>query len=171
MWVGATSFNQDMLFISPEEIDPTQKPSTATRTVNGETYLRSPSVWFSSIDHGRRHQPLQLMSMTDNLRFNKKLKGKEKYDRYHNYDAIEVPFTDAIPSDYEGLMGVPISYLDKHNPDQFEIIGSSRTHGERMSEIAAKGSYMQGGPRFYLNNSDGTYERLYDRIVIRKLKS
>jgi hypothetical protein len=132
--------------------------------------LRSPSVWFSNIDHGRRHQPLQLMSMADNLRFNKKLKGKDKYDRYYNYDAIEVPFTDAIPGDYEGMMGVPISYLDKHNPDQFEIIESSRTLGKRMSEIAAAGSYMQGGPRFYLDNGDGTYERLYDRIVIRKRK-
>ena len=171
LWVGATSFNTDMLFISPEEIDPTQKPSTATRTVDGKIYLRSPSVWFSNIDHGRRHQQLQLMSMADNLRYNKKLKGKEKYDRYHNYDAIEVPFTDAIPSDYEDLMGVPISYLDKHNPDQFEIIGSSRTLGKRMSEIAATGSYMQGGPRFYLDNGNGTYERLYDRIVIRKRKS
>ena len=126
--------------------------------------------WFSNIDHGRRHQQLQLMSMADNLRYNKKLKGKEKYDSYHNYDAIEVPFTDAIPSDYENLMGVPISYLDKHNPDQFEIIGSSRTLGKQMSEIAAKGSYMQGGPRFYLDNGNGTYERLYDRIVIRKRK-
>jgi hypothetical protein len=170
MWVGTTSFNKDMLFISPEEIDPTQKPSTATKTVDGEVYLRSPSVWFSNIDHGRRHQPLQLMSMADNLRFNKKLKGKDKYDRYYNYDAIEVPFTDAIPGDYEGMMGVPISYLDKHNPDQFEIIESSRTLGKRMSEIAAAGSYMQGGPRFYLDNGDGTYERLYDRIVIKKRK-
>ena len=106
--------------------------------------------------------------MADNLRFNKKLKGKEEYARYHNYDAIEVPFTDAIPNDYDGAMGVPISFLDKYNPDQFEIIGSSRTLGKRMSEIAAKGSYMQGGPRFYLDNGNGTYERLYDRIVIRK---
>ncbi len=127
--------------------------------------------WFSNVDHGRRHQQLQLMSMADNLRFNKKLNGTEKYAHYHNYDAIEVPFTDAIPGDYEDLMGVPISYLDKHNPDQFEIIGSSRTLGKRMSEIAATGSYMQGGPRFYLDNGNGTYERLYDRIVIRKRKS
>ena len=73
MWVGATSFNKDMLFISPEEIDPTQKPSTATRAVDGIIYLRSPSVWFSNIDHGRRHQQLQLMSRADNLRYNKKL--------------------------------------------------------------------------------------------------
>lgn len=123
MWVGTTSYSKDMLFISPEEIDPTQKPSTATRTVDGEVYLRSPSVWFTNIDHGRRHKPLKLMSMADNLRFNKKFKGKKSYDRYDNYNAIEVPFTDAIPSDYKGVMGVPISFLDKFNPDQFVIVG------------------------------------------------
>jgi len=61
--------------------------------------------------------------MADNLRFSKhkELKGKTAYDRYDNYDAIEVPFTDAIPSDYDGVMGVPISFLDKYCPEQFEI--------------------------------------------------
>ena len=53
----------------------------------------------------------------------KEIKGKKSYDRYDNYDAIEVPFTDAIPSDYDGVMGVPISFLDKYYPEQFEIIG------------------------------------------------
>ncbi|MCK9498780.1 MAG: adenine-specific methyltransferase EcoRI family protein, partial [Bacteroidales bacterium] len=109
LWVGTTSFNKDMLFISPEEIDPTNKPSSATRTVDGKVYLRSPSVWFTNLDHGRRHQPLALMTMADNIKFNKKLKGQE-YQKYDNYDAIEVSFTDAIPSDYEGVMGVPISF-------------------------------------------------------------
>ncbi|MDY0315429.1 MAG: adenine-specific methyltransferase EcoRI family protein [Bacteroidales bacterium] len=121
LWVGTTSFNKDMLFISPEEIDPTNKPSSATRTVDGKVYLRSPSVWFTNLDHGRRHQPLALMTMADNIKFNKKLKGQE-YQKYDNYDAIEVPYTDAIPSDYEGVMGVPITFLDKYNPEQFKII-------------------------------------------------
>jgi hypothetical protein len=79
--------------------------------------------WFTNIDHGRRHQPLNLMTMSDNLKFNKKLKGKTYYDHYDNYDAIEVPYTDAIPSDYDGVMGVPISFLDKYTPEQFEILG------------------------------------------------
>ena len=58
-------------------------------------------IWLTNIDHGRRHQPLALMTMADNLRFSrhKELKGKTAYDHYDNYDAIEVPFTDAIPSD------------------------------------------------------------------------
>ncbi len=125
MWVGTTSFNKDMLFISPEEVDPTKKPSTATRTVGGVVYLRSPSVWFTNIDHGRRHQPLAVMTMQDNIKFSrhKEIKGKE-YQKYDNYDAIDVSFTDAIPSDYNGVMGVPISFLDKYSPEQFEILGS-----------------------------------------------
>jgi len=131
IWVGTTSFNKDMLFISPEEIDPSQKPSTATRVVDGIVYLRSPSVWFTNIDHGRRHKPLSLMSMEENLKYSKhkELKGKDSYSHYDNYDAIEVPYTDAIPSDYDGLMGVPITFLDKYNPDQFEIIGCSYDYG------------------------------------------
>ncbi len=81
--------------------------------------------WFTNLDHGRRHQELPLMSMADNLRFSKhkETKGKAAYDRFDNFDAIEVPFTDAIPSDFDGAMGVPITFLDKHNPAQFEILG------------------------------------------------
>ena len=86
-------------------------------------YIRVKWVrWFTNLEHGRRHQILQLMTMEDNLRYNKKMQGKTAYDRYDNYDAIEVPFTNAIPSDYPWVMGVPISFLDKYNPDQFEIV-------------------------------------------------
>jgi len=134
MWVGTTSFNKDMLFESPEVIDPTEKPSTATRVVDGIVYLRSPSVWFTNIDHGRRHQPLQLMTMEDNRRFNKKVKESDtSYLTYDNYDAIEVPFTNAIPSDYTGAMGVPISFLDKYCSEQFEIIGATESEGRGFS--------------------------------------
>lgn len=126
--------------------------------------------WFTNLDHGRRHQPLPLMTMADNLKYSKhkEIQGKKSYDRYVNYDAIEVPYTDAIPSDYDGAMGVPISFLDKYSPEQFEIIGSSRELGVSMSEVAEKGSYLPGGPRFYLSNGDGTYRRMYDRLVIKK---
>ena len=82
--------------------------------------------WFTNVDHGRRHQPMQLMTIADNLKFNKKLRNKVEYDKYDNYDAIEVPYIDAIPGDYDGVMGVPITFLDKFNPDQFEIIGITK---------------------------------------------
>lgn len=82
-------------------------------------------IWLTNLEHGRRHQPLALMTMEDNLRYNKKMKGKEAYERYDNYDAIEVPFTNAIPSDYEGVMRVPISFWDKYCPEQFEILSAN----------------------------------------------
>ena len=114
------------------------------RTLNEEDYDRIdddikmknvPSIWVTNIEHGRRHQPLTLMTMEDNLRYNKKMKDKEAYDHYDNYDAIEVPYTDAIPSDYEGVMGVPISFLDKYCPEQFEILGITKTWFGSASKI------------------------------------
>ena len=80
--------------------------------------------WFTNLDHGRRHEKLTLMTMEDNIKFNKKLKGKA-YQKYDNYDAIEVPFTDAIPSNYFESMAVPVSYFDKHNPEDFEIVDAN----------------------------------------------
>ncbi len=81
--------------------------------------------WYTNLDHGRRHHELPLMTMAENLKFSKhkQIQGKAAYDRYDNFDAIEVPFIDAIPSEYDGMMGVPITFLDKYNPDQFEILG------------------------------------------------
>ena len=170
MWLGATGFNEGMYFKVPEEFiyADTYK---FERQHQGEKVNRVPGVcWFTNLDHGRRHQPLQLMSIADNLRFNRNLKGQEDYSRYDNYDAIEVPFTNAIPSDYDGLMGVPISFLDKYNPEQFEIVGSNLTLGVPISEIAEKGSYAQGGPSFYIGNGDGSYRRIYTRLIIKHKK-
>lgn len=92
--------------------------------------------WFTNLDHGRRHQPLQLR---DTRSIFKRLKhkvfvGKTEFDRYDNYDAIEVPFTDSIPSDYDGVMGVPISFLDKYSPEQFEILGATESEGRGFSD-------------------------------------
>jgi len=184
MWVGTTSFNKDMLFISPVKVDPAKKPKTATRTVDGVVYLRSPSIWFTNLDHGRRHQPLPLMTMEDNLKFSKHkdIKGKKKYVKYDNYDAIDVPFTDAIPNDYDGVMGVPISFLDKYNPDQFEILGTSdnglvddkvkKTPGltkkfvDDYYKAGGTGAYKEGNPTagYYEN---GIAKMAYKRIFIR----
>ena len=84
--------------------------------------------WFTNLDHGRRHQPLSLMTMEENIMYSKHkdIRGKG-YVHYDNYDAIEVPYTDAIPSDYDGAMGVPITFLDKYCPDQFKILGITKT--------------------------------------------
>jgi len=83
-------------------------------------------LWITNIDHGKRHQPLPLMTMEDNIKFSKhkEIKGIG-YKKYDNYDAIEIPFTDAIPSDHDGAMGVPITFLDKYSPEQFEILSAN----------------------------------------------
>ena len=124
MWLGYSIHSGDREFEVPNEY-----PLAAAGwriDESGRKFIRVKGVrWFTNIDHGRRHEPLPLMTMADNLRFSKhkELKGKSSYDHYDNYDAIEVPFTDAIPSDYDGVMGVPISFLDKYCPEQFEILG------------------------------------------------
>ena len=80
--------------------------------------------WMTNLEHGRRHEPLKLMSLKDNIRFTRHKDLKEiGYVKYENYDAIDVPYTDAIPSDYDGVMGVPVTFLDKYCPEQFEIMG------------------------------------------------
>jgi hypothetical protein len=111
------------------------KTESRKRIVDGTKYFSMGNImWFTNLDHGRRHQEMPLMTMEDNLKFSrhKEIKGKEAYDRYDNYDAIEVPFTDAIPSDYDGVIGVPITFLDKYNPEQFEIIGNGQTMADEL---------------------------------------
>ena len=126
LWLGATNFNTGMYFRVPPGFvyAPTYK---FEQEMDGVQVNRVPGVcWFTSVDHGRRHQPLSLMTQADNKKFSKHKEIKDVgYQKYDNYDAIEVSFTDAIPSDYPGVMGVPITFLDKYSPEQFEIIGAS----------------------------------------------
>lgn len=121
VWTGTRSWAGGMWFKTPcgEDCD---------KIIDGVGMKNVPSIWLTNLDHGRRHTPLRLMTMVDNLKFSKhkELNGKVAYDHYDNFDAIEVPYTDAIPSDYTGAMGVPISFLDKYCPEQFEILGLSQ---------------------------------------------
>lgn len=168
MWLGCTNFNVGMFFEVPDHWGHFHHINPET----GKKIARvSSSCWYTNMDHGRRHQPLSLMTMAENLKFSKNLRGKAAYDRYANFDGIEVGNYKEIPSDYDGSMGVPITFIDKYNPDQFEILGSSMTLGVPMSQVAKKGTYLQGGPRFYIDNGDGTYRRMYDRTVIRHRRS
>lgn len=155
IWLGYKS--GDMAFKVPNHYE-----ARATRYWQDEDGQKWRSLgntcWFTNLDTSKRHEELILYrSYTP-----------EEYPRYVNCDAIDVSKTKDIPVDYDGEMGVPITFLDKYNPDQFEIIGSSRTLSKPMIEFAERGTYSQGGPRFYLDNGDGTYRRMYERFVIRK---
>lgn len=131
----------DLLFSMPPELEEdfiqNEKEGSKYRIVNGKVMGRSASVWFTNIEHGRRHQPLDLMTKANNLRFSKHkdVRGLQDYLHYDNFDAIEVPWVDAIPSDYEGVMGVPISFLDKYCPEQFRIIGITQSWDNLATKI------------------------------------
>ena len=166
LWYGPSISSGDREFMIPESY-PIEAVGWRIDD-NGKKYIRVKGVrWFTNLEHGRRHQPMQLMSMKDNLRFGKhKEIRQDGYQHYVNYDAIEVPYSDSIPDDYEGAMGVPISFLDKYCPEQFEIIGHSLQLAD-MSIIKKRLGKAGGGPRFYIEK-DGELVRLYERIVIRK---
>jgi len=129
LWMGATANGTDLVFAVPPgvEIAQSDREKAARLGYVGDYTRLGNACWFTSIDHGRRHEPLVLMTADDNEKFNKKLKGVS-YQKYVNYDALEVPYTDAIPSDYRGVIGVPISFLSKYNPEQFEIVGNMDDH-------------------------------------------
>lgn len=161
-------------------------------TPSGEFQKMGNTCWFTNIEHGRRHQPLPLMSMADNLKFShhKEIRGKESYDQYDNYDAIEVPYTDAIPCDYDGMMGVPLSFLDKYCPEQFEILGITKTWYGMANKIypeqiqvdksgkESKVTKLNDGATIKHNTApndetyyivdNNYYTQVYARILIRK---
>ena len=174
MWSGRTEWSGGMWF-------KTMNNSDVDKVVDGVNMKNVSSIWVTNLDHGRRHEPLQLMSMADNLKFNKKLKDQSEYLRYDNYDAIEVSFTNAIPNDYEGVMGVPISFLDKYCPEQFEIVGmceNSDLYSLKTivysSEECKQAYFNKFGKKgvYDLNASgvldkDGLLEKVYQRILIK----
>ncbi|MBR5913850.1 MAG: adenine-specific methyltransferase EcoRI family protein [Selenomonadaceae bacterium] len=93
-------------------------------------------LWLTNLEQGKRHRPITFNTMAENIKFcrHKDVKGKSiLYAKYDNYDAIEVPYTDLIPCDYEGVMGVPITFLDKYCPEQFEIVGATESEGKGFS--------------------------------------
>ena len=174
IWAGSRTWSGGMWFHTLRDDD-------FDRIDKDKKMKNVPSIWVTNLEHGRRHQPLALMTMEDNLRYNKNMKGKEAYDHYDNYDAIEVPYTNAIPSDYEGVMGVPISFLDKYCPEQFEILGrggdiewaeSKCPFYKRPSEQNSK-KYKQMDRTWRAQNPyllyDRTVQTVYQRLFIRKI--
>ncbi len=147
LWIGHTPMSQDLLFDVPEdyaiELVKNKRAGSAYKVVDGIVKGRSQSVWFTNLDHKKRHEDLILY----------KKYSPDEYPKADNYNAINVNKTDHIPLDYAGEMGVPITFLDKYNPEQFEIIGMDK---DLVKEMTGNQS------RFKIKG-----KVLYARIVIR----
>ena len=192
VWIGFTGIDHNMIFGIPNNANVRDSSKSVVRKkgYDDTKYTNVAVCWFTNIEHNSRHNPLTLMPMKDNIRFNKKLNGSA-YQKYDNYDAIEVPSVSAIPSDYDGIMGVPITFLDKFCPEQFEIIGLSQKYGyglestktyESYKEVrqdvtftGSKGQKTNGNPMiaskpktgiYYTDGTNVAYS-LYTRIFIR----
>ena len=146
IWVGATNFNKGMYFKVPDDYEYADTYKF-DRVRDGVKVMRVPATcWFTNIDHNPRHAFLDLCTKAQ-----LKKRGVE-FRKYDSYDAIEVSKGAYIPKDHKGIMGVPISWLDKYNPEQFEIVGIAN-HG-KDSEYDLFAPTIDG-------------ETIYKRILIR----
>jgi len=180
IWIG-NKFG-DMAFMVPDYYE--ERSTRSWRDEEGNNWRSlGNACWFTNLDHGKRHHPLELMTGEDNIMFSKHKEVKGiGYFHYDNYDAIEVPFYDAIPIDNEGIMGVPVSFLNKYCPEQFEILGmcenedlyslktkkytSEECKNAYFAKFAKKGTYDLNASGVLVIN--GRYEKVYQRILIRK---
>ena len=142
IWLGVNGVNKDWYFHITDEckehVVKEKKEGSAWKMVNGEVMGRLAIIcWFTNIEHSKLNLPLDLY---------KKYNPKD-YPKYDNYNAINVDKVTDIPMDYDGVMGVPITFLDKYCPTQFEIVG-----------IPLKSLTING-------------KKVYKRIMIRKIKS
>lgn len=182
MWLGATCNSEDMVFEVPEGtvINEKDRIKAAKLGYVGNYTRLGNANWYTNLEHGRRHQFLNLMSWEDNLKYSrhKEVKGIG-YQHLDNYDAINVPYTDAIPGDYEGVMAVPITFLDRYNPDQFELVGRDGDLDLSVTydfftppdeEHANK--YKKKNKTWRVQNAyvlvDGEANTVYKRLFIRK---
>lgn len=148
LWIGYTPMSVDLLFNTnketQEQILKSKKIGSAYKIIGGVVKLRSQSIWVTNLTHKKRTEILETIASY--------IKTPEKYPKYDNYDAINVDKTIEIPLDYDGIMGVPITFLDKHNPKQFEILGLD----DHRVEWRGRGPDLNG-------------KALYRRIIIRKI--
>lgn len=157
MWIGASIHSGDRAFFVPDDY-PLDAAGCGIDEITGRKYIRVKGIrWFTNLDIKQRHEEMILVRHYT----------PEQYPKYVNYEAIEVAKTSDIPCDYDGEMGVPITFMDKYNPEQFEIIGISRELVRTLSEDVRKnGAYPQIG-RFYLDVGAEKYKKVYERLVIR----
>jgi hypothetical protein len=154
MWLGVSIHSGDREFRVPDDYPLNAAGYRVDK--EGNKYIRVKGVrWFTNLDYKERHEELTLY----------KKYTPEEYPKYDNYDAIEVSKTSDIPMDYDGVMGVPISFLDKYNPDQFEIVGSDYEIKQGLLPELVNNTWQGKIDRGYLNG-----KRLYSRLFIRNKK-
>lgn len=155
IWFGASIHSGDRKFWVPDDYKLEAAGCGIDET--GRKFIRVKGVrWFTNLDYKERHEDIILF----------KQYNPDEYPSYINCDAIEVSKTSDIPMDYDGKMGVPITFLDKYNPEQFEILDKSSDVAD-MTEIRKMDNVQGGGPRFYVMKN-GVPTRMYERILIRR---
>ena len=163
IWMGASIKSGDREFGVPNDYPLNAAGSRVDE--NGNKFIRVKGVrWFTNIDFKERHEDIVLY----------KKYSQEEYPKYDNYDAINIDKTKDIPKDYKGVMGVPITFIDKYNPDQFEILGitdRSNSSGLRTKKYTAEDSpkYNDLNARSVLKTVKG-YKAVYARLLIRNKK-
>lgn len=182
VWVGATSLNGGRWMIMPNNIEIKSKKTKID--TNGDIILNVAGVcWYTNLDINKRHEDLILIR-----KYN-----PEDFPTYDNYNAINVDKVTEIPYDYDGVIGVPITFIDKYNPDQFEIIGlgcgwngdsdlvvkkyskNQKQVDKNSTKIVSKlndgtpliKSSQQPKKTYYLVDDEGFYYRTYGRVLIR----
>jgi hypothetical protein len=162
LWFGYENGGEKW-FRVPDDYD--IKTESRKKIVDGIKYQSMGRLyWYTNLETTKRHEPITLY----------KRYTPEGYPTYTNYPAIEVPKVAEIPADYDGEMGVPITFLDKYNPDQFEIIGISTQLAEPMSRYANKANYMTaegkvvgGTGKLFYPLGNGQHHGVYERIIVR----
>lgn len=161
LWLGPSITSGDRKFWVPDDYELRAAGCGIDET--GRKFIRVKGVrWFTNLDHKKRHEELILFHQY----------SPEEYPKYDNYDAIDVGKTAEIPVDYDGVMGVPITFLDKYNPEQFEIVGIT----DRNSPLCTKVYTKQDATNYSdLNRRsvliiNGKYKMLFPKLLIRKKK-
>jgi hypothetical protein len=145
LWIGINSNRNFSGFIVPKHYP--LHGTEARIDENGNRIVSSNNTcWFTNLDNTKRHEELILY----------KKYNPEEYPTYDNYDAIEVSKTNDIPMDYKGVMGVPITFMNKYNPEQFELIGMGEDNGTGHS-----GGVWKGGSKSCLVNGKAAFKRLF----------
>lgn len=168
LWIGNTPMGTDLLFDIPknyaQELTSNKKEGSSYKIINGVVKGRAQAVWYTNLDIAKRHEDIIL--------YKTYYGNEDDYPKYDNYDAIEVSKTKAIPIDYDGVMGVPITFLDKYNPDQFEIIGLANDKRE-IDDAFVQGDevYLDEQHKKFVGmvlNKENKLRATYARIIIKK---